>query len=163
MTQIAKRAKSSAVEIRFAMHTALTAWHEGSVAVERGPLLYALKIREDWKFVDNPDRWGDFYEVRPLDPWDYALSESAIEDPDHAFEVINHPRQNAYPWNLEEAPIALRTTGLRIPGWHLYNEMAGPLPHSLQQRDTAGAAEEEITLIPYGCTTLRITEFPVKR
>jgi hypothetical protein len=46
--------------------------------------------------------------------------------------------------------------------WQLYNGMAGPLPYSPQyQIETMPA--EDIILVPYGCTTLRITEFPVTK
>jgi DUF1680 family protein len=151
------------VEVKFSMHIAIGSWDAGAVAVERGPLLYALKIREDWKLVKNPDKWGDFYEVRPRDPWNFALLEQALKDPENHFEVIEMPVGEAYPWSIEAAPLALRTKGFRIPEWKLYNEMAGPLPHNLQRKDLINSPEEEITLIPYGCTTLRITEFPVGR
>jgi DUF1680 family protein len=151
------------IEVSLPMHVALNRWDENAVAVERGPLVYALKIREDWKFVENKDRWGDFYEVRPLDPWNYALLESAIQDPESSFEPVNTMNKEAYPWNIDAAPVALRTKGMRIPDWGLYNEMSGPLPHSLRRKDLTGTQEEEILLIPYGCTTLRITEFPVVR
>jgi DUF1680 family protein len=149
------------IEVKFAMQIAFSSWDEGAVAVERGPLLYALKIREDWKFVENPDKWGDFYEVHPRDPWNYALHDRAIKDPENHFEVIEMPVGEAYPWSIEAASLALRAKGFRIPEWKLYNEMAGPMPHNLQRKDLINSPEEEIILIPYGCTTLRITEFPV--
>ena len=56
-----------------------------------------------------------------------------------------------------------RPKGKRIPEWQLYNETAGPLPHSRPQIHLAGEPSEDITLVPYGCSTLRITEFPVVR
>ena len=149
------------VEVHFPMSILPGTWAEKSVAIERGPLVYALKIREDWQFIENRDRWGSFYEVRPKDPWNFALLENALRDPARHFELIETPGDETYPWSLESAPIALRTRAVRIPGWGLYNEMAGPLPHSLQRINLIGAQEEEILLIPYGCTTLRITQFPV--
>ncbi len=151
------------IEVKLPMHVAFSSWDESAIAVERGPLVYALKIREDWKFVENPDRWGDFYEVRPTDPWNYALLESAIQDPENGFEFLSTSPDDSYPWSIEATPVALRTKGMRIPDWKLYNEMAGPLPHRLRHKDPINSTVEEITLIPYGCTTLRITEFPVVR
>jgi hypothetical protein len=152
------------VELHLPMEISFSRWVENSVSVERGPLVYVLKIGEEWTFVENNDRWGDFHEVRPTDPWNYGLLESAIEDPDSGFETVTRGlEESAYPWNLENAPVVLRTRGKIIPDWVQYREMAGPLPHSLPLKHLQEVEADEITLIPYGCSTLRITEFPVVR
>jgi len=162
------------VELVLPMEVKLQRWVENSVSVERGPLVYVLKIREEWKKVENGDRWGNFSEVRPLDPWNVGLTESAVADPAMGFRVVYQETKGAadrdlksgetpYPWCLENAPVALMTTGKEIPDWTLYRGMAGPLPHSLPMTHLQETAPEKIMLIPYGCSTLRITEFPVVR
>ncbi len=162
------------VQLILSMEIRLSRWVENSVSVERGPLVYVLKIREQWTSVENNDRWGDYQEVRPLDPWNYGLSESAVEDPISGFEVVYPGNTSAgsaslsgdgedYPWNLEHVPVVLKTTGKQVPDWTLYRGMAGPLPHSLPLKHLEEVEPTTLTLVPYGCSTLRITEFPVVR
>jgi hypothetical protein len=162
------------VELRLPMKVTLSRWVENSVSVERGPLVYVLKIREEWTRVENNDRWGDYGEVRPLDPWNMGLTETAVSDPENGFRVLmrrGDPNgkvsgtngETPYPWNLENAPVTLVTKGKQIPDWTLYRGMAGPLPHSLPLKHLQEVEPVELTLVPYGCSTLRITEFPVVR
>ncbi|MEH6305913.1 glycoside hydrolase family 127 protein [Olivibacter sp. CPCC 100613] len=140
------------------MHVETSRWAELSVAVARGPLVYALKIEEDWRKVSDATYFGDFWEVHPKSDWNYGLIESAVNNPENGFEVVKNKSNGQYPWNLTGAPIILKTKAKRIPEWGLYKHMAGPLPHQFS------AAEEEevpIVLVPYGCSTLRITQFPI--
>jgi len=146
------------VKLILPMELRTSRWYENSVAVERGPLVYALKIREEWKKVRD-ERFGDYYEVRPRDPWNYGLLAKSLQNMKEGFEVVHKRKAVKQPWNLENAPIEIETRGKRIEKWVLYDDMAGPLPCS-PCRQAAGP-EEEIKLVPYGCTTLRISEFPV--
>jgi hypothetical protein len=41
--------------------------------------------------------------------------------------------------------------------------MTGPIPYSITNGLETEKQEEEIVLIPYGCTNLRISQFPVIR
>lgn len=147
----------------FTAEVRLSRWVENSVAVERGPLVYALRIQEDWRHVENSDKYGDYYEVHPQSPWNYALLESAVNAPSKEFKLARRPEAADYPWSLKGAPLELRTQAKRIPEWQLYNHRAGPLPHSRPQQHVQNQPSEEIVLLPYGCTRLRITEFPVAK
>jgi DUF1680 family protein len=150
------------VTLHLPMEVRVSRWLDGAAGIERGPLVYGLKIGEVWKRVKNTDRWGDYWEVTPRDPWNYGLLESAVIDPVAGFQVVEKAQNGLRPWSLESTPLELHTRGRRIPEWQTYGEMAGPLPWS-PQLHLQNAPNEELTLIPYGCTTLRISEFPVVR
>jgi len=152
------------VALSLPMDVVISRWYENSAVVERGPLVYALKIGEDWKKVANSDKYGPFYyEVHPTTAWNFGLPSLSLKNPEKEFEVVKrNVAKDSYPWNQENAPIELRTKGVIIPFWTLYNGSAGPLPYS-EQYQLKTDPPVEITLIPYGCTTLRITEFPVVR
>ena len=149
------------IELLLPADITFSRWVENSVAVARGPLVYSLKIREQWETKNDKDRFGTYQEVRPLDSWNYGLSESAILDPSTGFRIKYKDTIPGQPWTVENAPVELITKGKIIPDWVLYLEMPGPLPHSLPLTYLQDLEAEEIILVPYGCTKLRITEFPV--
>jgi len=150
------------VELTLPMKLKYENWHENSVAIERGPLTFALKVGEKWTKVANNDRYGKFYyEVEPTSAWNYGLIESSLNNLNDNYVVVKRDvSPNSYPWNPENCPVEIKTKGVKIPFWTIYNGSAGPLPYSTQDQLKTDAPEP-ITLIPYGCTTLRISEFPV--
>lgn len=148
------------VELLLPMRLQKSYWHERSVALERGPLVYALRVEEEWREVNAGRRQTAHRECRPKSPWNYALLRSDLERLDEHFTLTRKPGPvAANPWTLDNAPLELRARGVRLPGWTLYNDSAGPVPMS-PGPFPEGGEEESIRLIPYGCTTLRISGFP---
>ena len=62
---------------------------------------------------------------------------------------------------MENAPLVIKCTGRELLDWKAYRGSAGQIPFFTQQGRNVGE-EETIELIPYGCTTLRITESPTR-
>ncbi len=152
------------IELSLPMHLFKNKWYENSISIERGPITYALKIGEDFKKVTNvkdPKDYGDYYyEVYPTTPWNYGIYDMSNDKLPEHFRIEATGKVSNYPWNLENAPLQIKTRAKRIPSWKLYNDMAGPLPYSHIYGLETESEEEEITLVPYGCTTLRIAQFP---
>ena len=155
------------VELHLPMHVMTSKWYENSISIERGPLTYALKMGEESKTVKNdkdPIDYGEQYiEVRPTTPWNYGLVDVPENQLEKAVKVTKKETVSAFPWNLDNAPFEIRVKARRIPSWQLYNDMTGPIPYSITNGLETAKEEEEIILVPYGCTTLRISQFPVVR
>ncbi|UOR04049.1 glycoside hydrolase family 127 protein [Hymenobacter aerilatus] len=148
------------VELRLPMEVRVQPGYQQSVSVERGPLVYGLKLGEQWdKLRDRPNQ-ADDYAVRATTPWNYGLLLPQA-DATVAFQVQERPTTGIV-FSPDGAPVELRVQGIRLPEWQLEQNSAGPPPASPVARP-AGATPETLTLIPYGATNLRITSFPVVR
>ena len=49
------------VELEMPMDIKVSRWYERSAVIERGPLVYALKIGESWKKVQDDRKFGKHY------------------------------------------------------------------------------------------------------
>lgn len=84
--------KKDVVELRLPMKIQFNRWFNNSVGLERGPLVYALRVEESWKEVKNEkDKavYGDYLEVYPKTPWNYALWDKVIKGPENNIEMNN--------------------------------------------------------------------------
>ncbi len=137
-------------------------WYDFARAVERGPLVYALRIEEEKRAKDRQDKYRNFEEVYPKADWNYALYYKDLETPAESIKVEEREWSGKYPWNLEQAPVHLQARGIRLPEWKLVDgRPVFPAWWGGIDVEEEEIPFSEITLVPYGCTTLRITEFPV--
>jgi DUF1680 family protein len=155
------------LSLRLPMKAAITTRYNEAVAVERGPLVYSLRIGEEWTRVnvDKPHReppHGDF-EVRPTTPWNYGLVLDA-KRPEGGIAFEERP-VGERPFSPEGTGVVARARGRKIAAWKLQNGWAGEVSRADAEWARPHAAEsvgplEAVELLPYGCTNIRITEFP---
>lgn len=151
------------LRVMLPMDIRFSTWGGNSKSVERGPLVYALKLKETWGRGSH-EKEGAYFTVHTEDPWNYGLTEKAMQNPVEGFKVQKlKAADGGFVWNLAKAPIQIQTTGRRIPDWVIAQDVA-PQPVTARDGLYMGAVSdslETITLVPIGCTKVRIVAFPV--
>jgi uncharacterized protein len=155
--------KGDKVEITFPMKVRTVPGFNGSVSVERGPLVYSLRISESWSKLRQTGPVTD-WEIYPASPWNYGLRINPA-DPAASFEVEEAPITEK-PFDDAHPPVILKVKGLRLPQWVLVDDSAAPPPPSpvsipAKEDMVHRPNEEPVALVPYASTRLRITSFPV--
>ncbi|WP_291916642.1 beta-L-arabinofuranosidase domain-containing protein [Chitinophaga sp.] len=149
--------------LQLPMQVRTSNWGRNSRAVERGPLVYALKLNEQWE-TGHDEVEGDYFSVYPKEDWNYGLPEKVVQSPAQYLKVSAvQPAAADFVWNLAHVPVTITTTGKKIPEWKLVDDVA-PQPVTNRNGVYKGKVndkEEVITLVPYGCTKVRIVAFPV--
>jgi len=138
----------------------------GALGLALGPLVLALSPGELWTELPTGEGFGD-WEIRHRRSWNYALDLSDTA-PETACRVQRFPVPD-FPFSLgasrpdagvEGVALRVHTPAKRLPDWLLEQNSAAPPPpgpvRSLQPT-------HQVQLVPYGCTRLRIAEFPVQR
>jgi hypothetical protein len=127
---------------------------EGQSAVVRlGPLTMALRIPENWITVTGAPGIGE-WEVHPRTSWNFGLADvDGVSD-----WTVSRRHPGPVPFSLDSAPVTIATRGAHAMTWGLDGAQAAAVP-SGPVHDIGPLVD--ITLIPYGCARLRVTEFPV--
>jgi uncharacterized protein len=129
---------------------------DNAVGIHRGPLVYALKVKEKWRKRSGNNVFPNL-EVVPESAWNYALKLDKESVP-QSFIIKKSALTSKQPFSPDGAPIKLIARGKKVPEWKLEMNSAGTLPISPV---SSTEVEEELELLPYGSARLRIAEFPV--
>jgi hypothetical protein len=156
------------VELSLPMEINISRWQNNSIGVERGPIAYALAVKEDWKKYDWKEKYPDwkknritgdypYYEITTSSPWNYGLVLDE-QNPGQSFTVVERGAIPQQPWDPAQAPVSLEVKARRIPAWKL-NKMShtDPIPVSPV---VSNEQEETVKLLPYGATRLRVSYMP---
>jgi hypothetical protein len=152
-----------------------------AIAVAWGPLYFVLRIGEAFtklpglvlqrspEMVPTPEGAVD-WRIAPTTDWNYALKIDR-ENPQVEFvkrkigtmpfaqksEPVRLPGASEFtPWQ-DDVPIVLKVKAHQVPSWGMNGHNAAPVPVSPVKVETP---ERVVELIPYGCSRLRIAEFP---
>jgi len=147
------------LDLRLPMKTKVTLRYNEGIAIERGPLVYSLALGETRTRVnaDKPHRelpHGDF-EVRPSTPWNYGLLVEE-KNPEVSLRFEERPIGEK-PFSPGGAGMQAIVQGRKLPNWKLAHGWTAEFAPGLHE---SNEPLEELTLIPFGCTNIRVTEFP---
>jgi len=137
------------LRITFAMKPRIVEGAMGSIAVMRGPLVFAHPLQEQWTKIRDRGLTAD-WQIFGESPWNYGLTrESKLDVAETPIGVV--------PFTKNSPAVTIAAEGVRLPHWHAADGTADAPPTD-GAKNIGEAAP--LTLVPYASTKLRITSFP---
>ncbi len=139
------------------------------IAFRRGPLTFSLPVGEAWMRFTPPGSAPTqaperivAWRVLPSKAavWNYAVARPGSQETESAPTLVrlDVPR-NARPW--EHAPVGLRVRARRVLNWQMEGTPDHPMTPGLPYVPMhLSEMTEDVTLVPYGSTHLRLTYLP---
>ena len=125
--------------------------------VKCGSLVFSVPVKFEKNMLeyerDGVERKFPYcdYELIPVSDWNYAYCSEKLE--------IQRGEVGDVPFSSEKPPVTVKTSVKKI-NWGYedgYDTVCAKIPESREAESEA----EEITLYPYGCAKLRMTEIPI--
>jgi hypothetical protein len=146
------------------MKAAVTRWPQNGIGIEHGPLVYSLGVKEEWSSKVEPQYSTaelPTWKVVAASQWNYglALGSGGLET---EVKLVRKPMTED-PWI--DSPVTLTVPARKIENWELQADADNPdqkftPPLPILGSSKIGDTVEQLALVPYGSTHLRITIFP---
>lgn len=135
-------------------------------AIECGPLLFALKYKEKWTAVPGtpltplPKEWSWFNVTCEGEPGFFSLRLDDLKD---GSAIRKNRSASVYPW--EDSPLKLVVPMVRSQKHaypcHFNSHKHTMMPYGNPVTPDESAKTENVELVPFGCTVLRMACFTV--
>ena len=141
------------IDVSFSFSPKLEVQPDGMYALWRGPLLYSVPIKERWEkreYTHNGVERKFPYcdnEIFPETTWNYAFAGGE-------FKFNTHDIGN-YPFSPDMPPVTITAPMAEIE-WKMLNGVCEEKPDD----NKAISDVQNIEMVPYGCTNLRMTQMP---
>ncbi len=153
-------ASGDSVVINLPMPIQTFAGPSRAVAINRGPVVYSLRIGEQWTVHTTNTLVPGFdeFEVHATTPWNYALQLDP-KNPSGSLTFTNFGVVPADPFDPAQPSVALIAQAQRLPDWtigwrgtHAFEPPVSPV--------ASDGPLDTVTLVPFGSQHMRISWFP---
>ncbi len=141
------------IKLKFKAPVSVCANPDGSISLRKGSLLLALKLKEIYVPLDGPEPFN-YRQYLTGGAWNFA---PLLKSGRAQVTGVKHNAVAARPFDPATPPLIVYVKGVRVKNWKEKSNSAGPYPVRPLTCDTA----EPLEMVPYGCTNIRIAQFPI--
>lgn len=143
-------------EVEFCREISVSKRPNSLYAVSYGPLVFSLPIKGEWQKIeyvqDDVERKYPYcdYNIYRKSDWNYAFADSDFK--------IDEPFETEFAFSKTNPMLRIKANVQKIDWGYEdgYTNVCAKAPQSYETLSDVETAE----LVPYGCTTLRMTEMP---